>query len=528
MARRAEPLGGPATLGGGAVAALLVLVIFGSLAAVAWRAEEGARFSAADWAALRFTLTQAALSALISVALAVPVARALARRQFRGRGVLITLLGAPFILPTIVAVLGLLAVFGRNGLLSTALGWLGLPPVQIYGLHGVVIAHVFFNMPLATRLLLQGWLAIPAERFRLAAALDFGPRDVMRQLEWPMLREMVPGVVLVIFLICLTSFAVALTLGGGPRATTVELAIYQAFRFDFDLTRAAMLALVQFGLCAVAAIAVYRITVPAGMGSGLDRPLARWDAGAASLKVQDGVVLTAAALFLLAPLSMIVLGGVAGLPGLPASVWIAALRSIAVALGATALVITMGLALALAVVRLEARGRSGGGAAIEGLGMVSLAASPLVIGTGLFILIFPWADPARLALPVTALVNAVMALPFALRAILPALRQAESGYGSLADSLGMTGWSRLRYMLLPRLRRPVGFAAGLAAALSMGDLGVIVLFAGGDAATLPLQLYRLMGAYRMADAAGAALLLLGLSLTLFWVFDRGGRGRAGT
>ena len=46
-------------------------------------------------------------------------------------------------------------------------------------------------------------------------------------------------VITVIFVICLTSFAVALTLGGGPRATTIELAIYQAFRFEFDLARAA-------------------------------------------------------------------------------------------------------------------------------------------------------------------------------------------------------------------------------------------------------------------------------------------------
>ena len=60
----------------------------------------------------------------------------------------------------------------------------------------------------------------------------------------------------------------------------------------------------------------------------------------------------------------------------------------------------------------------------------------------------------------------------------------------------------------------------------MGDLGVVALFADEDAATLPLQLYRLMSAYRMADAAGAAVLLLGLSLSLFWIFDRGGRGDA--
>jgi thiamine transport system permease protein len=57
-------------------------------------------------------------------------------------------------------------------------------------------------------------------------------------------------------------------------------------------------------------------------------------------------------------------------------------------------------------------------------------------------------------------------------------------------------------------------------------LGVITLFANPDTATLPLQMYRLMGAYRMEQAAGAALLLLILSFGLFWIFDRGGRANA--
>jgi len=66
----------------------------------------------------------------------------------------------------------------------------------------------------------------------------------------------------------------------------------------------------------------------------------------------------------------------------------------------------------------------------------------------------------------------------------------------------------------------------LTAALSMGDLGVILLFADAERATLPMQLYRLMQAYRQDDAAGAALLLLLASLALFWAFDIWGRSDA--
>jgi thiamine transport system permease protein len=386
---------------------------------------------------------------------------------------------------------------------------LGLPPVSIYGFSGVVLAHVFFNLPLAVRLILQGWLSIPAERFRLAASLGM---PVGRFLEGPMLRAVVPGVALVIFLICLTSFAVALTLGGGPRATTVELAIYQALRFEFDMAAAARLAMIQFGICAVAALLAWGVTLPGQAEAGFDRVVQRFDGGGLA-RVGDAVALALAALLLLLPLGMVVQRGVVGLGEVPASVWEAALRSIVVAVVSAALCTGMALALAL---------RRGG--VLAGVAAVlPLAASGLVMGTGLFLMVWPFVDPALVALPVTALVNAAMALPFAYRAIAPALEQVEAGFGRTADSLGMVGWARLRWLILPRLRRPLGFATGLAAALSMGDLGVIVLFAGSGQETLPLAMFRLMGAYRMDAAAGVALILLALSLGLFWLCDRGGR-----
>lgn len=517
MAERAFKIT-PVIWAGAGATLLLLAMILGPLAALLWRAEGAAALGVSDWAAVRFTVLQATLSALISVALAVPVARALARRQFFGRGALITLLGAPFILPVMVAVMGLLAVFGRGGIISAMLGWVGLPPVHIYGLHGVVLAHVFFNLPLATRLILQGWLAIPSERFRLAASLGISGRNTGRILERPMLRNVLPGAFMVVFLICLTSFAVALALGGGPKATTVELAIYQAFRFDFDLGRAALLAMVQFGMGAVAAVVMLWVAVPTMMGAGLDRRVERLDAPNGW---GDGILLAAMSLFLVTPLLMILIDGLPNLVSLPASVYLAAGRSLGVALLSTLIAITLALTIALMVVRLRR-----GAVVVESIGYLVLAASPLVIGVGLFIVLFPWVDPVALALPITALVNALMSLPFALRTLVPAVRDIEASYGRLADSLQMTGWVRLRLVLWPRLRRPLGFSAGLAAALSMGDLGVIALFSDPDSATLPLQMYRLMSAYRMDQAAGAAVLLLGLSLALFWIFDRGGRADA--
>lgn len=498
------------------IAAGIALLTLGTLAAVALR---GAGFApaAADWAAVRFTILQAAGSSAVSVALAVPVARALARRSFPGKGALVVLMGAPFLLPVVVAVIGLLAVFGRAGIVNQMLALLGLPPVSIFGFHGVILAHVFLNLPLAVRMLLQGWQAIPAERFRLAASLGFGPGAVFRHLELPMLRASLPGAAVVIFLVCLTSFAVVLTLGGGPRATNVELAIYQSIRFEFDLARAAGLAGVQFILCAVVVAVAGRLAIPTGFGAGLDR-VQTIAAPAGWRCLGDGLAILLAAGFLLLPLGAVVWRGLPGLASLPPSIWAALLRSVSVALGATALTITAALILALAVA-----GQAPGRRLVEGAAMLPMAASGLVLGTGLFLIVHPFATVERLALPVTLIVNAAMALPFVYRLLLPQARAMQADYARLAGSLGLHGWARLRWLVLPRLARPLGFGAGLTAAMSMGDLGVVALFAGERGVTLPLLVNRLTSAYRMEAAAGAALVLMAASFALFALFDRGGR-----
>ncbi|HEY0275273.1 MAG TPA: ABC transporter permease subunit, partial [Paenirhodobacter sp.] len=480
------------------VAGLVAAVVLVPLAAVIVHAGGLSRLTPGDRAALWFTLWQAAVSAGLSCVLAVPVARALARRRFAGRGALISLMGAPFILPTVVAAMGLVAVFGRRGLVNAGLTGLGLPPLAIYGAQGVIVAHVFLNLPLAVRMVLHGWQAVPAERLRLAAALGFGRGEIARHIERPMLRAVLPGAFLAIFLVCLTSFAIALTLGGGPRATTVELAIYQAFRFDADAGRAAALALVQIAVSMVALMASLALTAPPAFGAGLDRDAMPPVAGG---RIKDALVLGAATLFLLLPLLTILVRGVPALADLPPSILWAAGTSLWVALGSTGLTLALALPLALAAPRARWA---------EMAGTLPMTASSLVLGTGLFLILRPVINPVALALPVTLLTNALMSLPFALRLLIPEARALRADYDRLAASLGLRGLARLRWLDLPRLARPIGFAAGLAAAFSMGDLGVIALFSDGQRQTLPLALYQLMGAYRMDQAAAAACLLMAL------------------
>jgi thiamine transport system permease protein len=113
-----------------------------------------------------------------------------------------------------------------------------------------------------------------------------------------------------------------------------------------------------------------------------------------------------------------------------------------------------------------------------------------------------------------------MGLPYMLRVLCVAYLKIGRDYDRLCSSLALQGWPRLRLVEWPILRRPIGLAMALVAAMSAGDLGVVALFGSPDIQTLPLLMYQRLGSYQ-ADAAGVtAVLLLAMSLSIFLLLER--------
>jgi thiamine transport system permease protein len=194
----------PALVAGAVLLGIVPLIVFAS-------GQSGAMVpDAYVFHVLQFTLWQAGLSTLLSVVPAVFLARALVRRGFPGRHLFTGLLAVPLSLPAIVAVFGITSVFGNSG-------WLG-GHFNLYGLTGILMAHVFFNLPLATRFFVEALEAIPPENHRLAAQLGFNDWQVVRMVDVPVLRKIIWRVSALVFLLCAASFVVILTLGGGPAA----------------------------------------------------------------------------------------------------------------------------------------------------------------------------------------------------------------------------------------------------------------------------------------------------------------------
>ena len=526
-----------AALAPGVLAAALVVALAGFAATGLWRAVERFDLSVitAPYVlhALRFTFAQAALSTLVSVVLGALLALALARRRFPLRGLVLRALGVSFVLPAIAAVFGIVALHGRSGFVSVALQSLGFAPASyLYGLPGIVLAHVFFNIPFAARGFLGALEAVPAAHWRLAESLAFRPRDVFARIDWPVLRRELPGLAGLIFILCATSFAIVLALGGGPQSATLEVAIFEALRFDFDINRAAVLSLVQIGLGLAITLLTLRSARPLPEGGASAAAIARSDSAARATRWLDALTFVICFCLVAAPALAALASGVNGefLAVLAdEAFWRASRNSLAIASAAAALACVLALALASGATQLSLRWRRPGLAqALSGSAALILCAPPFALATGLFIMLRGAADPARLALPLTALVNALMALPVVYRLTAPALMLTAQRHGSLIESLAITGFDRWRLIEAPLLARPLGLALATAFAFSLGDLGVAALFGAGDTLTLPLLLYSYLGSYQSDRAGACALILAALVLALFTLIERlvGGRDDA--
>lgn len=496
---------------------------------------------------IRFSLLQALASTVLALGTAIPVALALSHKpSFPGRSLVVSLFSLSLVIPTIVAIYGIVAVFGRTGWLSELLSVVGMEPLPFYGLPGILIAHVFFNMPLAARILLNSLESVPADNWRLCRQLGMSPWAIFRHVEWHRMKHQLPGLALLIFTLCFTSFAIVMTLGGGPRSTTIEVAIYQALRFDFDITLAVSLACIQLIVClslmAMSTVLrhdnsmgfdIHKLAQKDKSGTGPNNPRQGLWTGAV-WELIHGSILFIGIVFILLPLLALVLSSINSktLSVLLDSSTLSALaNTIAVSLVAASLSVSLGLALLHSTRHLRIRlERDRMGQWVQLTGNIILVLPPLVLGTGLFLLLRPLADVFSIALVLVIIINSLMALPFVLRILEAPMMNTASAQDRLLRSLGIRGWNRWRHIDWPQLRKPLALSLALSATLAAGDLSAIALFGSERVRTLPLLLYQRMGSYRLEEAAVTAGILLMTCLFLFAVIHRfiGGKDHAGT
>ncbi len=184
-------------LGGWAVRGLPLafLLLMLGVPAAALLAQAGTPDPLALWqdthlrARLAWSLAQAVLTCALTLALGLPLAWVLARLEFPLRRTCLRLVMLPFVVPTLVAALGVLALLGPHGSVSGALGLdldldldlEGSPALLLYG-------NVFFNLCLVVRAGVDGLQRSSASRVAAARSLGATPWRAFWRVEWPALQ----------------------------------------------------------------------------------------------------------------------------------------------------------------------------------------------------------------------------------------------------------------------------------------------------------------------------------------------------
>lgn len=465
---------------------------------------------------VRMTAMQAGLSTILSLAAGVAIAWALNRLRFPGRDAIASLFATAIVAPGIVVAFGLITVWGRSGWVAAladaaGLEWTG----AIFGLHGILAAHLILDGAFAARVLLTRLDTLPASRLKTAQSLGFSTWQRFHTVDWPAIAGALPGLGAIIFLLAFTSFPVVLLLGGGPANQTLEVAIYSAVRLSFDLNGAVTLALVQLAACALVIGPVLYLTPDlslAGSGSAYhwpEKPLAR------TLALG---VLTIGLLGFATPLLAVITAGLA--PGIGAVLsdpdfWRALVTSLTIGIASASLTAVFAIGISLGRMAFAARlPRFALGIPV----FAYLVVPAVVLSLGFFLAVRNLGiRPADAAPFVLVLANSLLALPFAMSVLSPAVASIEKRYARLTRSLALTGWLRWHHVEFPLLRPELALAFTLSFCFSLGDLGVISLFGTGDFSTLPWLMFRALGAYRSNDAAVIASLLLLLIFAAFWL-----------
>src|SRR5690554_3880941 len=284
---------------GAAALAFLVAGLFVPLAAIVWRgvAPAGGTPLAGLVATLTdpyylgrlwFTTWQALLSTALTVAVGLPTALLLARYGFAGRRLLTAAFSVPFVMPTVVAGMGFLALAGPRGLLGVDLrGTLVL----------VLAAHVFYNFAIVARLV-SGFLEGLGPRLEQAAAtLGAGAWRTLWRVTLPLALPATVAAATLVFVFCFTSFGVVLILAPEARFATLEVELYRLTLRLLRLDAAAALALVQLVVVGGLGLAYTRLQARLAVPFAAGRAVARRPRGVgAALLGADLLVIAAGVL----------------------------------------------------------------------------------------------------------------------------------------------------------------------------------------------------------------------------------------
>ncbi len=489
---------------------------------------------------LLFTFYQAALSTFLTLFLGLPAAYLFARYDFRGKSLLRALTAVPFMLPTVVVAAGFSALLGPRGLIHTLFP---LSNFQFIGtLTAILIAHVFYNTTIIIRIVGNALSSLDPKLETAARALGADPYRVWQHVTFPLLRPALLASSLLVFLFDFTSFGVVLLLGGSQFAT-LEVEIYLRVLRLPNMPLAALLSVIQL-VCTILFSALYsrfatRSTIqtnPHSASSNLRKPKALRG------KIFVAALILLLSAFFLLPLSALPIrsffrleadrgqrgevqygfttdyykelfinrrGSVFYVPPIRATV-----NSLAYAGGTVLLSLLLGFPAAFALARPTRLERI-----LDPLIMLPLGSSAVMLGLGFILSYGAWLTSPLLV----PFAHTLVALPFVIRTLQPAIASIPVRLRQAASSLGASPFDVWKNIDLPILRRATLAAGTFAFTISLGEFGATLLIARPEYPTIPVAIERFLsqpGGLNYGQAMAMATILMLLTIVSIFLIER--------
>ncbi len=486
---------------------------------------------------LLFTFYQATLSTFLTLFLGLPSAYLFARYDFRGKPLLRALTAIPFMLPTVVVAAGFSALLGPRGLVHTLLPFLSFNFVGT--LTAILIAHVFYNTTIIIRVVGNALSSLDPKLEQAARSLGADTFHVWRDVTIPLLLPSLLSASLLVFLFDFTSFGVILLLGGSQFAT-LEVEIYLRILKLPNLSLAALLSVIQL-TCTTIFSVLYtyfasRSTIQLAPRSLLIK--------SKTIREKTFVAIFALLLtfFFLLPLSSLPLRSLFRLEadrGQRGDVqygfttdyytelfvnrrdslfYVPPIQATLNSLGYAAATVIISLLLGFpAAVALAKPGRLE--RILDPLIMLPLGSSAVMLGLG-FIISFGSLLTSPVLVPFA---HTLVALPFVIRTLQPAIASIPQRLRQAAASLGASPLEVWKNIDLPILRRATLTAAIFAFTISLGEFGATLLISRPEYPTIPIAIERFLsqpGGLNYGQAMAMATILMVLTLASILLIEK--------
>jgi sulfate ABC transporter permease protein CysW/sulfate ABC transporter permease protein CysT len=492
--QRRNKLRGEATsLRVGVAVLWLSVIVLLPLAAIAWQSVGGgwdafwlAVTSNAALESFRVTLTISAGVTVVNMFFGLLIAWVLVRDEFPGKRLVDAIIDLPFALPTIVASLVMLALYGNHspvGLHLQHTGW------------GVGVALAFVTLPFVVRAVQPVLLEVDRETEEAAASLGANNATIFTTVVLPALTPVLLTGAGLTFARAIGEFGSVVLIGGAvPGKTEVSSQWIRTLIENDDRTGAAAISIVLLAISFVVLFVLRTVGSRAAKREEL----------AASLPVRYLIRFVALAyvlVLLVVPVSLILWRTFT--PGFGQFVaWVstpAAISALNLSMLVVAIVVPLNVIFGIPTALVLARNRFRGKGVLQAIIDLPFAVSPVVVGVALIVL---WGSAGLLGfverdfgfkiifgLPGIVLASVFATLPFVVREVEPVLHEVGTDQEQAAATLGSSWWQTFWRITLPSIRWGLTYGIVLTVARTLGEYGAVIMVSSnlpGQSQTLTL------------------------------------------